>query len=140
MKKFFYLFFVIICFNCSDNTPINNCFSGITMDVVIDITSPEFNVEPYNLLVPGGYSINYIAGRDILILNLNNNDFRAFDLQCPERDCSSPMTYDGLLIECQCDGKLYNRLHGGAPEDGKGCSALMYFATPLSGNRLRISR
>ncbi|WP_408036474.1 hypothetical protein [Tenacibaculum aestuarii] len=110
------------------------------MDVIIDITSPEFNVEPYNLLVPGGHSINYIAGRDILILNLNNNDFRVFDLQCPERDCSSPMTYDGLFIVCQCDGKLYNRIHGGAPEDGKGCSALMYFATPLSGNRLRISR
>ncbi|MGQ3677035.1 Rieske (2Fe-2S) protein [Tenacibaculum discolor] len=136
MKKIFYLFLVIICSSCSDNTPINNCFSGIKMNAIIDLSLPEFS----GLLVPGGESQNVIQGRNVFIFRTGTSGYRAFDQQCPELNCNSLMTFNGVEITCPCDDKKYNYLSGGAPLDGEGCNALMYFVTPISNNQLRISR
>ena len=146
MKKIIYLFSFLITLSCSDNSFINDCFPGVIMNTSIDSSLPEFNTRNENLLIPennllvqGGKSENIIAGRNILILRVGSSGYRAFDLQCPEGSCNSPMSFDGVIIKCPCDGKEYNYLQGGAPKDGKGCAALQYIVTNIGGSILRIS-
>lgn len=136
MKKITYLFLMLICISCNDNIPVNNCFSSITMNAIIDLSLPEFE----GLLVPGGQSQNVIQGRNVFIFRTGNSGYRAFDQQCPERNCASLMTFNGVEIVCPCDTTKYNYLAGGAPINGEGCNALMYFITPIGSNQLRISR
>ncbi|MGB1042165.1 MAG: hypothetical protein ACPGU6_02130 [Tenacibaculum sp.] len=136
MKKILSLFILTICLSCSDNTPVNNCFNNIEMNAIIDLSLPEFQ----GLLVPNGESKNTIQGRNVYIFRVGNTGFRAFDRQCPETICNSLMDYDGIHIKCLCDDKKYNHLANGAPIDGEGCNALMYFVTQLNSSQLRISR
>ncbi len=136
MKKIFYLFFVVFYLACSSNTPTNNCFSGVSMNAIIDLSLPEFN----GLLVPGGTSQNVIQGRNVYIFRTGTSSYKAFDRQCPEKNCSSLMTFKGVEITCPCDDIKYNYLADGAPINGNGCNALLYFVTPISNNQLRISR
>ncbi|MDE0536144.1 hypothetical protein [Tenacibaculum sp. L6] len=142
MKKFFYLLFVIICLSCSENTNINNCFGNFSFIESFDLNNPEF----ISILTPGNHVITSRSGRNLLIINRGGTPkYHAFDLQCPEKDCSSPMTFDGLKLNCVCGDHHYSS-YSGFPVDKEGtqidgdCNALMYFTTPLSGNRLRISR
>ncbi len=136
MRKIFYLFILAIMLSCTDNTPINNCFNGINMNAIIDLTLPEFQ----GLLVPSGSSQNTIQGRNVYLFRTGNTGYKAFDRQCPEATCNSLMTFDGIQIKCPCDDKKYNYLANGAPIDNEGCSALMYLVTKISSSQLRISR
>ncbi|TDQ30204.1 Rieske (2Fe-2S) protein [Tenacibaculum caenipelagi] len=136
MKKLFFLFLIATCFSCSDSVPVNNCFSGVTMNAIIDLSLPEYS----GLLVPGGESQNTIQGRNVFIFRTGTSGFKAFDQQCPNRNCNSLMTFNGVEITCPCDDKKYNYLADGAPLDGEGCNALMYFVTPINNSQLRISR
>ncbi|OCK44130.1 hypothetical protein BA195_05435 [Tenacibaculum soleae] len=145
MKKLIAIFCFITTLSCSDNTNINNCFRGVNITTIIDSSLSEHNISPYNLLVPGGYSISFIEGRKILISNLGNNNYRAFDLQCPSKDCTSPMDFNGLKLICSCGGEQYSSLSGCLINDkgecvgSSSCSALMYFVTYLGNSKLRIS-
>ncbi|CAM1334862.1 hypothetical protein [Tenacibaculum aestuariivivum] len=141
MKKIFYLFSLIIIIGCTDNIPINDCFRGIEMNAIIDLTLPEYQ----GLLVPNGSSQNIIQGRNVFIFRTGNNGYKAFDQQCPEKTCDALMVFDGIHIQVpcnkeSCDNKKYNHLQGGAPIDNQGCAALMYFVTKINGSQLRISR
>ena len=134
MKKFFYLFFVIICFSCSENTRTSNCFLGLQVNTIIDLTLPEYQ----SLLTAGGTVETVLQGRNVYIFRIGNN-FRAFDQQCPERNCNSLMTFNGVEIICPCDDKKYSYISDGAPLNGEGCHAFMYFVTQISNSQLRIS-
>lgn len=136
MKKIFYLFLFLICFGCGDNTPVNNCFPGVQMNSIIDLSLPEFS----GLLTAGGDSQNTIQGRNVFIFRTGTSSYRAFDRQCPERNCNSLMTFNGVEIICPCDDIKYNYLADGAPKSGEGCNALMYFVTQINSSQLRISR
>ena len=136
MKKILYLFIIIITLGCSDNTTVNNCFRGIDMNAIVDLTLPEFQ----GLLVPSGSSQNTIQGRNVFLFRTGTNGYKAFDQQCPETTCNSLMTFNGVQITCPCDEKQYNYLADGAPIDNEGCSALMYLVTKVSASQLRISR
>ncbi|WBX71793.1 Rieske (2Fe-2S) protein [Tenacibaculum retecalamus] len=136
MKKIFYLFSFLITLSCSDNTPVNDCFRGIEINAIIDLTLPEFQ----GLLVPDGESQNIIQGRNIYIFRTGSNGYKAFDRQCPETTCNSLMTFDGVHIICPCDDKKYNYLANGAQIENEGCAALMYFVTQINSSQLRISR
>lgn len=136
MKKVFLFVIILISFSCSDNIPVNNCFNGVNMNTIIDLTLPEFQ----GLLVPDGNSQNVIQGRNVYIFRLGATGYRAFDQQCPERNCNSLMTLEGVEIVCPCDGKKYNYLTDGIPLDGEGCNALMYLVTKINSSQLRISR
>ncbi len=135
MKKIFLLVIILISFSCSDNVPVNNCFNGVNMNAIIDLTLPEFQ----GLLVPSGQSQNTIQGRNVFIFRTGNS-YKAFDQQCPERNCNSLITFNGLEIICPCDDKKYSFLSDGAPLDGEGCHALMYLVSPINSSQLRISR
>ncbi len=124
---------LIVVFSCKNEQNIQNCFSGIKFNELIYLNNPEF----LKLTVPGGNVISSLSGRVVLIIR-KSSSYKAFDLQCPEKDCDEPMIFDGLKLICSCSKKEYNSLNG-SPIDGKGCFALEY-NTQINGNTLIISR
>ena len=135
MKNLAVLAILLVLLSCSDRPIINNCFEGITINATVNLSNPEF----VDLQVPNGYTETNLSGRRILLIR-GNSRYRAFDLQCPERDCNTPMQFDGLLLDCSCSGKQYNYLQGGVPQDGEGCSALEYTVSQTGSDRLQITR
>ncbi len=131
MKKLLLIIFLVLL-SCKDEHIINNCFRGVKLNYSIYLSNPEFT----NLNVPSGYVIKNIQNRTILIIR-NNDNYKAFDMECPEKDCKNPMTFDGLKLICTCSKKEYNSLNA-SPINGKGCFALEY-NTQRSGNNLIIS-
>lgn len=134
MKKIYQIIICLFLVSCGNDTPENNCFQNIRLSEIINLSNPEF----INLEVPGGYATTNLAGRNIIIIRRSNTQFKAYDLQCPENDCSNAMTFDGLKLKCPCSQKEYNSLNG-SPIDGNGCFALEY-TVQQSGNTLIISR
>lgn len=138
MKKLIFLALCITFLNCDSNTFVNNCFRNVQVNELIDFTQPVYQ----GLLVDGGsVTANNIDGRNIHIIRNTSSNYTAFDLQCPERDCSSLMEIRGVLITCPCDEKSYNYLQGGRLIDGdeNDCAMLVYNVTPLGSNAIQIT-
>ncbi|TYP97896.1 hypothetical protein C7447_10362 [Tenacibaculum adriaticum] len=121
--------------NCGSETVVNNCFLGISINETINLSNPEF----IDLQVPGSHATTVLQGRNIIIIRRTSSEYKVFDLQCPEGECSSPMTFDGLKLICSCDQKEYNSLNG-SPIDGEGCFALEYNVLHTSSSTLQITR
>ena len=135
MKKILILFCFALFTNCLDSTIVNDCFDGVSVSGTINLSNPEF----INLQVPLGYASTSVDGRSILIIN-GTSSYKAYDLECPEKDCSSNMSFDGLKLICTCSNKEYNSLNGSPIDDTEGCSALEYNVTQSSASTLQISR
>jgi nitrite reductase/ring-hydroxylating ferredoxin subunit len=133
MKKFVFIFCVSVFINCTNQTDIADCFPGVSMYESIDLQNPEF----IDLQVPTGSATTNLRTRNILIIR-RNTTYQAFDLECPEKDCTSSMDFDGLKMTCTCSQKKYNSLNG-SPDDGKGCFALEYNVSQISSSFLQIS-
>jgi len=134
MKKLIVAFSFLLLFNCGDNTIVNDCFPNVSVSSTINLNLPEFN----SLQVPLGSAITTISNRNVILIN-STSSYKAFDLQCPEGDCSSSMSFDGLKLICSCSDKEYNSLNG-SPIDGEGCFALEYNVLETSGSTLQITR
>jgi len=141
MKKIYILLLSFLLLNCSDDINSNNCFLGVFLNETENLSNPEF----IDIQVPGGSTITTIGGRRVLIIRRTNTSFKAFDLECPNGNCSSPMTFDGLRLVCSCNNDMYSTLNG-CPVDENGecirdgsCFALEYTAL-LAGNVLQIRR
>ncbi len=131
MKKLFIIVFLTIM-ACKDERVINNCFKGVKLNYLIYLNNPEYT----NLNIPGGHVIKTIQNRTILIIR-NKDSYKAFDMECPEKDCDKPMAFDGIKLICSCSKKAYSSLNA-SPIDGKGCFVLEYNAE-ISGDNLIIS-
>lgn len=134
MKKEILIICSFLFFSCGSEPIQNNCFQGFTINEIINLVNPEFN----DLQVPGGSAITKLAGRNVIIIR-GNSHYKAFDLECPEKDCDTPMTFDGLKLKCTCSKKEYNSLNG-SPINGNGCFALEYNVIVSSSNTLQITR
>ncbi len=135
MRKIIFALFFCTLLNCSNTDDLGNCFRGVSLNETINLSNPQF----INIQVPGGHATANIGGRNLLIIRRSNSAFKAYDLQCPEGTCNSPMTFDGLKLICSCDDKEYNSLNG-SPLDGEGCFALEYNVLQINNNALQISR
>ena len=134
MKKIFVLSLIFLFTNCLDRSIVNDCFNTINVSGIVNLSNPEF----IDLQVPGGYATTSIDGRAILIINSSTSGYKAFDLACPEGDCNSYMTFDGLKLICPCSEKEYNSLNG-SPIDGEGCFAFEYNVLQGSNATIQIS-
>lgn len=133
MKKSILIVIALLLYSCGKDTIQNDCFRGISINEVVNLRTPQY----IDLRVPGGHTITNLGGRRVIIINRNNFIFKAFDLECPEKDCSSPMTFDGLKMICSCSDKEYSSLDG-SPIDAQGCSALEYNVEQTSSTTLVI--
>lgn len=134
MKKLIIIFSFLLFINCGADTIVNDCFTSVNISGTINLSNPEF----INLQVPLGFAFTSLAGRNLLLIRSTSDNFKAFDLECPERDCSDSMEYDGLKLICSCTGKEYNSLNA-SPIDGEGCFALEYNVVESSASTLQIS-
>ena len=134
MRKGFMLVLTMIFLSCANSGVDENCFPLININEVINLDLPQF----IDLRVPGGHASARIGGRDILIIRRNSN-FQAFDLQCPEQDCTSSMTFDGLRLTCPCNQAAYNSLDGSPLTEGFVCPAKEYLVENINGAILRIT-
>lgn len=121
------LFFTFLVFlNCANKEDTNNCIQSLPLNYTTDLNNPQL----LNALVPGGF-VEFVGGsKGILLININGNEFIAYDKQCPVGDCSSPMTFEkGIVLKCPCDNSEYGigKGIGGVPQtEGFVCPAIEY--------------
>ncbi|WOC39470.1 phosphoribosylaminoimidazole carboxylase [Polaribacter sp. HL-MS24] len=135
MKKYLFLFVLIIMVSCTDNTRLNSCFQNSISSFTIDLNNPEL----IGLLTPTGYSEINGGMQGIILYNGATLGFKAFDRKCPNFDCSVPMSFDGLRLKCSCDESEYSILTGQPLSEGKGNCFAREYTISENGSSLRIS-
>lgn len=116
MKKSIILLFTAILFaacSTSDDGRINNPnLVDINFRYQINLDLPEYN----DLLYPGNEYVTYSQGiKGIVIYNINNQQYTAFELSDPNHTPSScsAMTVEGITAKCHCDdGNEYSIITG----------------------------
>ena len=81
------------------------------------------------LLVPGGYISIQGGISGIVVYNLNNSQYFAYDRACPHKapgDCQPMVVNDGITMECPCDGAKFALALGGQPQSGTNQAARQY--------------
>lgn len=133
-KKFILLFSFLLLISCTSNENIGNCIQPLQLGFSRSFNNPDLN----RILTPGYVEIQ--GGlKGILVINRGLDRFLAFDRICPLNNCDEPMTFDGVLLKCPCDGSTYSVDLGGVPQtEGINCGAIEYRAVK-NGNTLTIT-
>ncbi len=143
MKKYFYCFFAIaLLVSCStDDSSDNNPFlPPATFNYQLNLDLPQYN----DLKFPGNFFIDNIQGhgiRGVIIYNVDNNLYHAFELSDPNHspsDCSHQLV-SGITSTCNCnDGNSYNIVTG-QQTSGEGGQHLRRYRIRRDGNTLFVS-
>ncbi|MHB1148559.1 MAG: hypothetical protein ACYC01_13315 [Lutibacter sp.] len=125
MRKLFLLLVLAIFYSCEKNE-LNDCFGKIIFSAELYLNNPEF----FELENGRGWVITSKKGRNLLILKSGiSPTYKAFDLECPNNDCTTPMIFDGSLkMKCSCDQSEYSIYDGAPQNNGANCSAYEYNA------------
>jgi hypothetical protein len=139
IKKTFLFCCFLAIFNCSNNEDLNNCVQPLSLNYTTDLNNPQL----LNALVPGGYvELSNVGSKGVLLMNVNGNEFIAYDKLCPADACATPMTFDGsFTLKCSCDDSEYGvgKGIGGVPQtEGFVCPAIEYRVIK-SGSAIRIT-
>ncbi|WP_159950050.1 Rieske (2Fe-2S) protein [Polaribacter septentrionalilitoris] len=137
-KALLFITFLTIL-SCSNNENLQNCIQSLPLSITADLNNPEL----ISALVPGGFvELNNRGEKGILLINVNGNEFVAYDKRCPASDCNQPMTFErGIVLKCQCDNSEYGVGFGigGQPQtNGFVCPAIEYRVIK-NGTVLRIT-
>lgn len=141
MKKVqLYLLISLFFTACSadDNNRINNPnLPDINFRVQLNLDLPEYN----NLQFPGNSYSTYNNGvKGIVIYNINNSQYTAFELSDPNHppnDCSA-MEVDGIIARCNCeDANEYNIVTGELSK-GEGQYTLKPYRIERRGNTIEV--
>lgn len=139
-KIFLYLLLILPFLGCSGDDELrqNPYLQDITFTARFDLNLPEYN----NLKFPGNHFVTTNYGlKGIVIYNLNNSQYLAFELTDPNhvpQSCSL-LSVDGLEASCNCDdGNVYNIVNG-QPVAGEGQYPLKPYRAVLRGNVLEVS-
>lgn len=141
MKRIFLIFPVILIFlGCSSDDDLrqNPYLPHLNFSVNFDLSLPEYNQLnfPGNKYVTRNYGIN-----GIVIFNLNNDQYLAFELTDPNhvpQACSS-LTVNGTEASCSCgDGNKYTIITG-QQIAGEGEYSLKPYRAQRVGGILQVS-
>ncbi|GER60344.1 hypothetical protein [Patiriisocius marinus] len=144
MKKIILLIVLSItlfsCGNDDDGTRFDNPYLlDPLVNITLNLNLPEYN----NLNFPGGSIVITQQGlKGVVVYNLNNDLFTAFEITDPNHtpnNCSR-MTVLGIEASCPCpdDDNVYNILTGQHKTDPELYPMQMY-RIEKSGNTLRIT-
>ena len=134
IKKTLLLCSFITILSCVEDNLPSYCLRPLDISISKSLDNPDFNkiLTIGSVEISGGY-------KGILLINKGLDRYLAFDRMCPNNDCNSPMTFDGLVLECSCDESRYSVDLGGTPQtEGFECPAIEYKAEKI-GNSIRIS-
>lgn len=141
MKPFFIIFLLIFTFSgCASDDDLrqNPYLPHLNFSVNFDLSLPEYNQLnfPGNKFVTRNYGIN-----GILIFNLNNDQYMAFELTDPNHvpQACSALIVDGTEATCSCeDGNKYTIITGQRIA-GEGEYSLKPYRVERVGDVLRVS-
>ena len=140
MKKLFLiipLFFLIIsCSQDDENYQNNPNLPNINFRFQLNLSLPEYN----DLDFPGNSYATYTHGvRGVVVYNLNNSQYVAFELSDPNHPPSncSGMTVDGVIASCGCDDNKYNIITG-EPSEGEAQYSMKPYRVRRSGNIIEV--
>lgn len=139
-KSIFSLLLLCFLFSCSkdDNERINNPYLiEDNFRLVLNLNLPEYNSLKFsgNSYATYNYGIN-----GVVVYNVNNNQFTAFELSDPNHPLSecSTLSVRGVLASCNCeDGNTYNVITGEITE-GQAPYTLKPYRVRKSGNVLEV--
>ncbi len=140
MKKLLSLLTVYVlltaCSGSDDSFNNNPNLADLNFRFQVNLSLPEYN----NLQFPGNAYATYNYGvKGVVIYNINNDQFVAFELSDPNhppRSCSA-MTLNGVIANCNCDDNSYNVITGQLSE-GEGEYGMKPYRVERSGNVLQI--
>lgn len=125
---------------CSgDDGPIraNPNLPNLNINLVLDLSLPQYN--PLNF--PGNSLTTGLQGvRGIVIYNVDNTQYTAFELACPNTppsDCST-MQIDGITATCLCNGNEFNIVTGQITA-GEGQYSMLPYRIVREGDQLIIT-
>ena len=140
MNKIFGLLtvFLIItgCSGSDDSFNNNPNLPDLNFRFQLNLSLPEYN----DLQFPGNSYATYNYGvKGVVIYNINNNQYVAFELSDPNhpvRSCSA-MKVNGVIASCDCDDNTYNVITGQVSE-GEGVYSMKPYRVERSGNTLQV--
>jgi len=142
MKKILYFLTVFLCFSCSKDDKRNDNNPNLINPLVS--LNLNLNLPEYNALLFAGNSIiiNQQGIKGIVVYNVNNDFYTAFDLSDPNHtpnDCSR-MTIAGIVAKCPCqtDENEYDIVTGKHRINPDLYPMQQYFAQ-RTGDNLRIN-
>ena len=140
MKKFLFilpLFLIVMsCSQSDDNYQNNPNLPNINFRFQLNLSLPEYNDLDY----PGNAYATYTHGvRGVVIYNINNSQYVAFELSDPNHPPSncSGMTVDGIIASCGCDDNKYNIITGELSE-GEGEYTMKPYRVMRSGDVIEV--
>ncbi|WP_025742748.1 Rieske (2Fe-2S) protein [Aquimarina pacifica] len=142
MKKIVFLLLTLLILSCSsdDGSDNNQFLPSTSINYQINLDLPQFS----DLKFSGNHYVDKTENgsiKGIIIYNLNDTQFSAFELSDPNHvpsSCST-QTINGLTATCDCeDGNSYNIITGQQTE-GEGQFSLRAYAIRRTGNILSIS-
>ena len=143
MKNIYILFTIVLIFtSCNRNDDINNDNPNLIDPLVsinLNLDLPEYNGLnfPNNSVV-----LTQVGVRGIVVFNVNNDLYTAFDLADPNHTLSScsTMEIDGILATCSCedDDNVYD-LVTGQHQTRPDTFPMQAYRAERIGNSIRIS-
>lgn len=140
MKKFLFCAlisaFFVSCNPDDDNRLNNPNLPDLNFRLQLSLDLPEYN----NLQYPGNSYATYTDGvRGIVVYNINNSQYTAFELSDPNHPPSncSAMEVDGIIAKCNCDDNEYNIVTGELSA-GEGQYTLKPYRVERRGNIIEI--
>ena len=140
IKKFSILI-IFVFISCNKNSLIRNPFlAELDFEFSININLPLYN----NLKFTGGsVLINNFGHKGIILYNLNNNNYLAWEASCPNHkpNSCSKTEINGSLTVCGCENYQYSlatgQLINPSPNDTNQY-AMINYGVRVSGNNLVI--
>ena len=139
MKNIFFAIISVFVFSsCSNNSQNNDVLPFIQVDETIDLSLPLYQ----DAIVPGGWAYAPGGLRGLIIRNMGNEVFKAFERAAPHlpnSDCSQMVVENSLIMRCPCDDSEFQIINGAPLTEGISYSAREYWVTNLNGTILRIT-
>lgn len=134
------LVFLLVLNSCStneDNRIDNPNLVDVSFRLLINLNLPEYN----SLNFPGNSYSTYTTGiNGVVVYNINNTQFTAFELSDPNHplnECST-LRVEGVIAKCDCnDGNSYNILTGELT-NGSGQYTLKPYRVVKNGSELEV--
>ncbi len=138
-KKLSFLFIFMLMLACSDSDDSyrnNPNLPDLNFRFQLNLSFPEYNDLQYagNSFVTRNYGV-----RGIVIYNINNSQYSAFELSDPNHppsECSG-MQVNGVIASCECDTNKYNIITGELSE-GEGQYTMKPYRIQRSGNIIEV--
>ena len=138
MKNFKTLLLIFILITSCESDDQNTILPKVPVNITVNLTLSQFN----NLLVPGGWAYSDGGIKGIIIYNVNNNSYKAYERSCPHlppSDCTRMTVEQSFKMKCHCDLSEFNIINGTPITPNINSRALEYRVTIINSNTLKIT-